>query len=74
MESRIDAELLVNGLTRYSLAPPSWRAPWLPSSSSYPQFYPTLPGQDEDQLTESAVRTGFLGKTVVQVRQLFRRH
>lgn len=35
---------------------------------AWPQFYPTCDGQEEDQLTEQAVRSGFAGKTVVQVR------
>lgn len=66
----IDEELLANGLTRYHLEPPSWRAPWLGTSqqaANYPQFYPTRDGQEEDQLTESAVKQGFSGKTVVGV-------
>lgn len=91
--SPLDALLAQNGLTRYHLEPPSWRAPWLPSPlppttaqatknqdkrtpveekggelHAWPQFYPTCDGQEEDQLTEQAVKAGFAGRTVVQVR------
>lgn len=66
----VDDDLLANGLARYHLEPPSWRAPWLANkpNSGYPQFYPTCDGQDEDLLTDSAVKTGFSGKSIVQVR------
>lgn len=75
--SPIDDLLAQNGLTRYHLEPPSWRAPWLPANAAgkaggelqaWPQFYPTCDGQEEDQLTEQAVKSGFGGKAVVQVR------
>ncbi|KAM0749703.1 hypothetical protein T439DRAFT_381275 [Meredithblackwellia eburnea MCA 4105] len=61
-------ELLANGLVRYHLEPPSWRAPWLSgkTASGYPQFFPTCEGQAEDQLTESNVKSGFTGKAIVQ--------
>ncbi|SCV69709.1 BQ2448_1103 [Microbotryum intermedium] len=36
------------------------------STSIYPQFYAPCDGQEEDQLTETAVKTGFGGKNVVQ--------
>lgn len=88
--SPLDDILASNGLTRYHLEPPTWRAPWtrsttntsngakvVPSSGgtslqslatvSYPQFYPTVDGQEEDQLTEQAVKAGFSNKAVVQV-------
>ena len=69
--SSIDEDLAGNGLVRYRLAPPSWQAPWLLSrtaqESGYPQFFPTAIGQEEDQLTESAIKSGFIGKAVVQV-------
>lgn len=80
-ESPLDAILTQNGLTRYNLAPPSWRAPWLSASAAgkaggelqaWPQFYPTCDGQEEDQLTEQAVKNGFGGKPVVQVSLLSR--
>ncbi|ORY57990.1 hypothetical protein BCR35DRAFT_309518 [Leucosporidium creatinivorum] len=78
--SPLDSLLSQNGLTRYHLQPPSWRAPWLPSKDkagaaagaeggglqAWPQFYPTCDGQEEDQLTEQAVKAGFSGRTVVQ--------
>ncbi|KAM0789234.1 hypothetical protein ACM66B_000077 [Microbotryomycetes sp. NB124-2] len=79
--STLDELLSQNGLHRYQLAPPSWRAPWLArppaaiandsatqataSSTSYPQFYPTCDGQDEDQLTEQAVKSGYPSRVVV---------
>ncbi|KAL8280716.1 hypothetical protein RQP46_007039 [Phenoliferia psychrophenolica] len=64
----VDDDLLANGLSRYHLEPPSWRAPWLANkpNSGYPQFYPTCAGQDEDQLTDSAVKIGFTGKSIVK--------
>lgn len=90
--SPLDEILAGNGLTRYHLEPPTWRAPWTrqPTQSntsrstvagtsgsttgvhslaivSYPQFYPTVDGQEEDQLTEQAVKAGFSNKAVVQV-------
>lgn len=70
-----DDDLFANGLSRYHLEPPSWRAPWLADkpNSGYPQFYPTTDGQDEDQLTESAVKTGFAGRPIVQVSPSARR-
>ena len=74
--SSIDEDLAGNGLVRYRLAPPSWQAPWLltrtAQESGYPQFFPTAIGQEEDQLTESAIKSGFIGKAVVQVRLLRR--
>lgn len=30
-----------------------------PSNRIYPQFFPTCEGQEEDQLTESAVKAGY---------------
>ena len=72
--SPLDDLLAQNGLTRYHLAPPSWRAPWLPASKAgaelqaWPEFYPTCDNQQEDMLTEQAVKSGFGGKPVVQVR------
>ncbi|KAK4057288.1 RNA polymerase II mediator complex subunit [Microbotryomycetes sp. JL221] len=74
--STLDDLLTQNGLHRFRLSPPSWRLPWLTPSSSatskqhidatpYPQFYPTCDGQDEDQLTEQAVKSGYPTRVVV---------
>ncbi|KAI5475649.1 Mediator complex, subunit Med12 [Pseudohyphozyma bogoriensis] len=58
----LEKDLYENGLVAYSLKAPSWRAPWLAThdNSGTPQFYPTVEGQDEDQLTEQAVKSGFV--------------
>lgn len=79
-KSPLDDMLAQNGLHRYHLEPPSWRPPWTTSSNAndgsqmlagnsrtYPQFYPTVDGQDEDQMTEQAVKQGFTNKARVQV-------
>lgn len=57
----LDQDLAASGLQRYALKAPSWRAPWLAGGSdmAYPQFFPTCEGQEEDQLTESAVKAGY---------------
>lgn len=64
----LDSELEVNGLKPYALRAPSWQAPWLAGDNDgYPGFFPTSTGQEEDQLSETAVKSGFVGKAVVQV-------
>ncbi|GAA5871328.1 hypothetical protein JCM16303_000717 [Sporobolomyces ruberrimus] len=70
--SPLDAILAEQGLHRYRLEPPSWRAPWDGNLSdengngfgegkgkgkAWPVFYPTRDGMDEDQMTESAADT-----------------
>ncbi|GAA6009562.1 hypothetical protein JCM11491_003607 [Sporobolomyces phaffii] len=70
--SPLDAVLAEQGLHRYRLEPPSWRAPWESSGGAefaggagegnasgkaWPVFYPTRDGMDEDQMTESAADT-----------------
>ncbi|GAA5934669.1 Srb8p [Sporobolomyces koalae] len=68
--SPIDAILAEQGLQRYRLEPPSWRAPWTGpdarerdveheqlKAATWPVFYPTVDGMDEDQLTEAAADT-----------------
>jgi len=85
--SPLDAILAEQGLQRYRLEPPSWRAPWAGSEGSnngdveedegkrgltWPVFYPTKDGMDEDQLTEAAVKQGYAAKLPIQVRSFFR--
>lgn len=82
--SPLDAILAEQGLQRYRLEPPSWRAPWTGSEGgdveedqgkrglSWPVFYPTKDGMDEDQLTESAVKQGYAAKLPIQVGRFFR--
>ncbi|GAA5910430.1 mediator of RNA polymerase II transcription subunit 12 [Sporobolomyces salmoneus] len=74
--SPLDAILAEQGLQRYRLDPPNWRAPWDgdegddgPGSTkmrgkgkAWPVFYPTRDGMDEDQMTESAVKSGYSAK------------
>ncbi|GAA6061332.1 hypothetical protein JCM10212_003222 [Sporobolomyces blumeae] len=80
--SPLDAILAEQGLNRYRLEPPSWRAPWIPndaagkpasdgpdpagSANAWPVFYPTRDGMDEDQLTEAAVKSGYTAKLPIQ--------
>ncbi|GAA5832581.1 hypothetical protein JCM3766R1_004251 [Sporobolomyces carnicolor] len=77
----LDVVLAEQGLTRYRLEPPSWRAPWdgdelddgghgtgatetkeRGKGKAWPVFYPTRDGMDEDQMTESAVKSGYAAK------------
>ncbi|KAH7888428.1 hypothetical protein F5I97DRAFT_1803562 [Phlebopus sp. FC_14] len=57
-------------LPTYESHPPSW----LPASHKsadvgYPGFYPPYPGQDEDLLSESHVKSGFILHSYVQAEQ-----
>ncbi|GAA6032599.1 hypothetical protein JCM8097_004834 [Rhodosporidiobolus ruineniae] len=104
-ESPLDAILAEQGLSRYHLAPPSWRAPWTVEApdattgsagastlgrsagraggagsaaagpggavddsqiKAWPVFYPPRDGMDEDQMTEHAVKAGYVSKGIVQ--------
>ncbi|GAA5854113.1 hypothetical protein JCM8547_008233 [Rhodosporidiobolus lusitaniae] len=108
--SPLDAILAKQGLERYHIAPPSWRAPWITDARSpapgapggglglrasvgragatglgaaggavgavqagaggsvkaWPVFYPPRDGMDEDQMTEHAVKAGYVSKALVQ--------
>jgi hypothetical protein len=81
--SPLDAILAEQGLQRYRLEPPSWRAPWdgnegddgvgstegkiRGKGKAWPVFYPTRDGMDEDQMTESAVKSGYAAKLPIAV-------
>jgi hypothetical protein len=66
MATSFEAELAANGLTKYSLTPPSWQLPISTNCSNYAQFYPTRLNQREDNLSESVVKSGFTARAVVQ--------
>lgn len=87
--SPLDAILAEQGLHRYRLEPPSWRAPWDGNLSdengngfgegkgkgkAWPVFYPTRDGMDEDQMTESAVKSGYSAKLPITASCPFSLH
>ena len=64
-----DACDMANGLKPYHLKPPSWREPWLARDelgvSGFPQFFPTHAGQEEDCMSEAAIKSGYSSRVVV---------
>lgn len=56
-------------LKRYTLQPPPRKLPLSKTMPSlgFPGMFPQRPGQDEDSLTESNVRHGFVDRPVVSV-------
>jgi hypothetical protein len=56
-------------LKKYSLQPPPRKLPLSKTMPSlgFPDMFPQRPGQDEDVLTESNVRHGFVDRPVVSV-------
>jgi hypothetical protein len=60
-------------LKKYTLQPPPRKLPLSKTMPSlgFPGMFPQRPGQDEDSLTESNVRTGFQDKPVVSVGILY---
>lgn len=79
----MEADLASRGLVITHLDPPSWRAPLLDTAdkvassstatvdsallTTYPGFFPTHAGQEEDILSDKAVQDGFTTKMAVQV-------
>ncbi|CAG8584958.1 11355_t:CDS:2, partial [Diversispora eburnea] len=62
-------------LRKYELAPPKNLAPLHTTSDlGYPDFYPTNPGQDEDQMTEHNVRNGFTNLPFVSTEHVSARN
>lgn len=57
-------------LKKYTLQPPPRKLPLSKTMPSlgFPGMFPQRPGQDEDSLTESNVRQGFVDRPVVSVR------
>lgn len=57
-------------LKKYTLQPPPRKLPLSKTMPSlgFPGMFPQRPGQDEDSLTESNVRHGFVDRPVVSVR------
>lgn len=60
-------------LKKYTLQPPPRKPPLSKTMPSlgFPGMFPQRPGQDEDSLTESNVRHGFVDRPVVSVRISF---
>lgn len=56
-------------LKKYTLQPPPRKLPLSKTMPSlgFPGMFPQRPGQDEDSLTESNVRHGFVDRPVVSV-------
>lgn len=73
----METALASRGLHITHAEPPRWRAPWLQaatnppeadSKSGYPGFYPTHPGQqDEDTINEQVVHRGYNAQPAVTV-------
>ena len=56
-------------LKKYTLQPPPRKLPLSKTMSSlgYPDMFPQRPGQDEDVLSESNIRQGFIDRPIVSV-------
>lgn len=59
-------------LERYTLQPPLRKLPLSKTMPSlgYPDMFPQRPGQDEDVLSESNIRQGFIDRPIVSVSSL----
>lgn len=59
-------------LKKYTLQPPPRKLPLSKTMSSlgYPDMFPQRPGQDEDVLSESNIRQGFIDRPIVSVSSL----
>lgn len=56
-------------LKKYTIQPPLRKLPLSKTMPSlgYPDIFPQRPGQEEDILTESNIRQGFIDKPIVSV-------